>query len=146
MDDLIRKENMQIGVEAASWQDAVRGAGNLLLQAGSITAQYIEEMIQAVVELGPYMVLMPGFALAHAAPSAAVLRDDISLITLKAPVAFGNSENDPVKVVLCICCKDRESHRTTLQRVAMSVMEDGMIDNMAAAQSVDDLRALLQNA
>ena len=146
MDDLIRKENMQIGVEAASWQDAVRGAGNLLLQAGSITAQYIEEMIQAVIELGPYMVLMPGFALAHAAPSAAVLRDDISLITLKAPVAFGNSENDPVKVVLCICCKDRESHRTTLQRVAMSVMEDGMIDNMAAAQSVDDLRALLQNA
>ncbi len=146
MDDLIRKENMQIGVEAASWQDAVRGAGNLLLQAGSITAQYIEEMIQAVVELGPYMVLMPGFALAHAAPSAAVLRDDISLITLKAPVAFGNAENDPVKVVLCICCKDRESHRTTLQRVAMSVMEDGMIDNMAAAQSVDDLRALLQNA
>ena len=146
MDDLIRKENMQIGVEAASWQDAVRGAGNLLLQAGSITAQYIEEMIQAVVELGPYMVLMPGFALAHAAPSAAVLRDDISLITLKAPVAFGNSENDPVKVVLCICCKDRESHRTTLQRVAMSVMEDGMIDNMAAAQSVDELRALLQNA
>lgn len=146
MDDLIRKENMQIGVEAASWQDAVRGAGNLLLQAGSITAQYIEEMIQAVIELGPYMVLMPGFALAHAAPSAAVLRDDISLITLKAPVAFGNAENDPVKVVLCICCKDRESHRTTLQRVAMSVMEDGMIDNMAAAQSVDDLRALLQNA
>ena len=30
--------------------------------------------------------------------------------------------------------------------VAMSVMEDGMIDNMAAAQSVDELRALLQNA
>ena len=146
MDDLIRKENMQIGVEVASWQDAVRGAGSLLLQAGSITAQYIEEMIQAVVELGPYMVLMPGFALAHAAPSAAVLRDDISLITLKAPVAFGNAENDPVKVVLCICCKDRESHRTTLQRVAMSVMEDGMIDNMAAAQSVDELRALLHNA
>ena len=146
MDDLIRKENMQIGVEAASWQDAVRGAGNLLLQAGSITAQYIEEMIQAVVELGPYMVLMPGFALAHAAPSAAVLRDDISLITLKAPVAFGNAENDPVKVVLCICCKDRESHRTTLQRVALSVMEDGMIDNMAAAKSVDGLLALLQNA
>ena len=60
MDDLIRKENMQIGVEAASWQDAVRGAGNLLLQAGSITAQYIEEMIQAVVELGPYARLRAG--------------------------------------------------------------------------------------
>lgn len=146
MDDLIRKENIQVGVDVASWQDAVRSVGNLLLQAGSITAQYIEEMIQAVVELGPYMVLMPGFALAHAAPSAAVLRDDISLITLKTPVAFGNAENDPVKVVLCICCKDRESHRTTLQRVALSVMEDGMIDNMAAAKSVDGLLALLQNA
>ena len=75
-----------------------------------------------------------------------MLRDDISLITLKAPVAFGNAENDPVKVVLCICCKDRESHRTTLQRVAMSVMEDGMIDKMAEAESVDSLLALLQNA
>lgn len=85
MDDLIRKENIQVGVDVASWQDAVRSVGSLLLQAGSITNQYIEEMIQAVVELGPYMVLMPGFALAHAAPSAAVLRDDISLITLKTP-------------------------------------------------------------
>ena len=28
----------------------------------------MEKMIQSVKELGPYIVIMPGFALAHAAP------------------------------------------------------------------------------
>ena len=106
---LIEKEKMRVRVPAKTWQDAVRQAGAVLEEAGSITHDYTEAMVHAVEELGPYMVIMPGFAIAHAAPSEAVRREDLSLITLAEPVCFG-SPNDPVSVILCVACTDRESH------------------------------------
>ena len=145
MKEMIPRDNMRVGAEAQTWQDAVRKAGGPLLEAGSITPQYIEEMIHAVIDLGPYMVLMPGFALAHAAPSAAVLKNDISLITLKSPVNFGSAENDPVRVVLCICCTDRETHREVLKRAAKMILKEGMVDAIAAAPDVDALKKLTEN-
>lgn len=145
MNEMIPKSNIEVHVQADSWQDAIQNAGALLLKAGSITPQYIEEMIQAVVELGPYMVLMPGFALAHAAPSTSVLKNDISLITLREPVNFGSAENDPVRVVLCICCTDRTTHREMLKRAALMILEDGMVDTIADAPDVDALGKLMEN-
>ena len=104
--------------------------------------QYIDEMIQAVYDLGPYMVLMPGFALAHAEPSPAVLKDDMSLILLDKPVEF-HSENDPVTIVLCVACVNRDSHREALIRVAAALMEDDIYDRLASAQTVEEAYAVL---
>jgi len=140
---LIRKENLAAGVQAADWKEAVRAAGHLLEAAGSATREYTEAMVAAVVELGPYMVILPGFALAHAAPSDAVLRNDASLITLKDPVHFG-SENDPVYVVLSICCTDRESHREYTKRIALMIMQEGAVDRLASAGSVEEILSVLE--
>jgi PTS system ascorbate-specific IIA component len=115
----------------------------LLVKSGCIEQGYIDSMIDAVNELGPYMVLLPGFALAHAAPSPDVHRDAMSLITLAAPVEFGSEENDPVRVVLCLSCVDRESHIASLRRVAMALMEDGMVDRLAGAKDAGEIQSLL---
>jgi ascorbate PTS system EIIA or EIIAB component len=145
MNEIIHKDRIEVRVQVKTWQDAIREAGSLLLNAESITPLYIEEMIHAVLELGPYMVLMPGFALAHAAPSPAVLKNDISLITLEKPVNFGSAENDPVRVVLCVCCTDRTTHREMLKRVALMILEEGMVEAIAEAPNVDALGKLMEN-
>ena len=106
--EILSIDHILTGVKAETWQQAVEAAGQILVDQGSITPQYIENMIRAVNDLGPYMVLMPHFALAHAAPCPAVLHDDMSLIILDEPVSFG-SPNDPVKVILCLACTDKES-------------------------------------
>jgi len=68
----IALKDIRVGVTAGDWRQAIRQAGQLLVDDGRITAAYVDAMIRSVETLGPYMVLMPGFALAHAAPSAAV--------------------------------------------------------------------------
>ncbi len=141
---LIEKEKMRVRVPAKTWQDAVRQAGAVLEEAGSITHDYTEAMVHAVEELGPYMVIMPGFAIAHAAPSEAVRREDLSLITLAEPVCFG-SPNDPVSVILCVACTDRESHVRALQRVALALDEDDIFTRMAGAGTVDALFDILHH-
>ena len=98
LENILNESHIRIREEARDWEGAIRRAGEVLVQAGSIKPGYIDKMIRSVKELGPYIVIMPGFALAHAAPCEDVIKSDIALITLKNPVCF-ESPNDPVSVV-----------------------------------------------
>ena len=139
---IIEKEKMRVGLHAKYWQEAITLAGSVLEEAGSITHEYTQSMIQAVKELGPYMVIMPGFAIAHAAPSPAVHKEDLALITLAEPVSFG-SPNDPVNLILCVACIDRESHVRALQNVAEVLCGDGVMEKLAQAQTVEEMASIL---
>lgn len=145
MNNLIEENHISVGVVAETWQESIRAAGSLLVQTGCIAQPYIESMIEAVSELGPYMVILPGFALAHAAPGPDVFRDAMSLITLRDPVKFNSAENDPVRVVLCLSCVDRESHIASLKRVATLLMEDDMVERLANAKTKGEVLRLMQN-
>lgn len=143
MSFLLDDNHVKVHVPAADWAEAIRAAGQVLVNAGSITDQYILNMIQAVKELGPYIVLMPGLALAHAAPCDAVKKTDISLITLERPVDFG-SVNGDVSVVLCLACVDRTSHMEKLSEIAEVLMQDGVVDQLGTAEDIDTVIQLLR--
>ncbi len=142
MSSLIKASNIRVKEKAADWEEAIRKAGMVLLSAGSITADYIDQMIQSVRELGPYIVLMPGLALAHAAPSSAVIHTDIALITLAAPVCFG-SANDPVSVVLCLGCTDKTSHLENLSALAGMLLSETTVAEIAGAASAEEVTRTL---
>lgn len=144
MQEVINIKNIRNHIEANTWQEAIQEAGNLLIEDNKITQDYVESMIHSVYEMGPYMVLMPGFALVHAAPSEAVKESSISLITLKKPVTFG-SPNDPVSVILCLACVDKTSHMNSLQVVAEKLMVEGMIQELANCNSSEELYSLINH-
>lgn len=142
MKEVISIENIRVKVDAKDWREAIEASGDILLKKGSIKRDYIEDMTKAVMEMGPYMVVTPGFALAHAKPSSHVLENAVSLITLKNPVKFG-SINDPVNVVLCIACVDNTSHINVLKAVAEKLMTEGMIESIASCESVQEVYSLI---
>ena len=143
MSFLLDDKHVKVHVPAATWEEAIQAAGQVLVVAGSITDQYTANMIQAVKELGPYIVLMPKLALAHAAPCDAVKKTDISLVTLEQPVDFG-SVNGNVSVVLCLACVDRTSHMEKLSEIADVLMQDGVVDKLEAAEHIDEVIQLLR--
>lgn len=114
-------KNIQIGLHASSWDEAIQLAAEPLVQAGSIKSSYVDAMIQSVCDLGPYIALMPGFALAHSAPSDDVVRTDISIAVFETPITF-RSENDPIYVVMCLACRDKASHIMHLQNIAQKFL------------------------
>ena len=75
----IKLQNIQIGLEAKDWKEAIRIASEPLIKCDSIEEPYVENMINSVETLGPYIVIMPQFALAHAAPCEYVKKSDISI-------------------------------------------------------------------
>lgn len=143
MGNFLKKSHIRIKESAANWEDAISKAGSVLIQEKSIENVYVEKMIQSVKELGPYIVIMPGFALAHAAPCKEVHKSDVALITLKEPVSFG-SPNDPVSVVLCLGCTDTSSHLEMLSSIAESLMEEGCIEKLSQANDVDTVLRILE--
>ena len=138
-------EVIKLQVEAKDWETAVAAAGNLLVKTGKCTPGYIQAMIDAVHNLGPYIVLAPGLALAHARPEDGVLDMGISLITLKTPVEFGSEANDPVSLVLAFGGTDNNSHIGLLSALAQLLEEDDRREQLAQAQTVADVSQIISD-
>lgn len=131
-------------VEADSWREAIQIAGGLLVQSGRTTEQYTADMISAIEDLGPYIVIAPGIALPHARPSEAVVETGLSLVTLAAPVEFGNSANDPVQIVIALAARDHDAHIETMSELATLLSDTENVNSLLNAWNTEQLRSVLE--
>ena len=143
MNSLFEKDHIKIKVSVSDYEDAIKKVGQILVDTNSIKENYIQSMIDAIKQLGPYIVMAPGFALAHARPSEDVLKDDVSIITLKEPVCF-NSINDPVYVIMCLAAKDSNSHIDLMQKIATILMKGDTIEKLKKVNSVEDVQKVFE--
>ena len=139
LDKYLTADMIQLKVEVEDWEGAVRAGGQLLYQAEKCTPGYIDAMVRTVNEMGPYMVLAPGLALAHARPEDGVNQVGLSLVTLKTPVNFGSAANDPVELVISFCAVDRESHVDMLKAMAFFLREEDNQRLLREAETVEEV-------
>lgn len=142
--DLLTERTVALDVEADTWEDAVRAAGSLLVADGSVTPAYVEAMVQTIQSLGPYIVLVPGVAVAHARYGAHVLRVGMSLVRLRRPVAFGAGENDPVDLVFAFGSPDNASHLKALSGLARLLGDADALRRLREATEVEEVVRLIQ--
>jgi PTS system ascorbate-specific IIA component len=136
-------EAIRLGVEASDWREAVRQAGAALAAAGFARPAYADEMIRMIDEHGPYVVIAPGLALAHARPGPAVVADGIAVVTLATPVDFGHPYNDPVSVVLALAVGAADSHVTLVAELANLFNDSSAITELAGATSAAEVQRIL---
>lgn len=142
MNELFRREALLIDDEPRSWQEAIRVSGGLLLEAGSIEEPYIQGMIDAVEELGPYMVIAPHIAIAHAAAGTNVLKNDMVLVVFREPVNFG-CENDPVHLMIGMCALEPGSHLEQFRALANILVDDTVWEKLRDCRDLDALYELV---
>ena len=141
--DLLPEEAILLDSEAADWQAAIRRAGELLEQTGVADERYTAAMIDTVAEHGPYIVLSPGFALAHARPDESVSRTGLAWVRLAEPVSFGHPENDPVRLVVALAAVDDASHTSAMAELAGVLADAHQQAQLEAARTPEKLRAVL---
>lgn len=134
----IHPDDLQFHVEVKDWEDALKVAATPLVKRNAITTAYIEEMIAAIHELGPYIVLAPGLALGHSRPSEAVHQTAISIATLAQPIEFGSKHNDPVDIVVILAAKDDESHIELLQKIVIFFNNEANFGLLRSARTEED--------
>ena len=139
-----RPEAVLLHRSAGSWREAIALAGSGLVAAGVATEAYTQAMIDVVEANGPYIVIAPGFALAHARPSAEVLRWGMSLVTLAEPVEFGSGANDPVSVVVGLAAVDKDQHIRALQLLGEKLIEPNFVNSLLTVADFTGFQKLLQ--
>ncbi|MEY4367225.1 MAG: hypothetical protein RLZ28_640 [Actinomycetota bacterium] len=139
-----RPESVLLQRSASSWREAIALAGEGLVSAGVATDLYTQAMIDVVEENGPYIVIAPGFALAHARPSAEVLRWGMSLVTLAEPVEFGAGSNDPVSVVVGVAAQDKNQHVEALKLLGEKLLEPSFVNSLLTVADFTGFQKLLQ--
>jgi PTS system ascorbate-specific IIA component len=142
----IPAEAISLGVEVEDWQGAVRAAGVALAAAGIAKPSYADEMIRMIDEHGPYVVIAPGLALAHARPGPEVLGDGIAVVTLATPINFGHPYNDPVSVVLALAVHTSDAHVALVAELANLFNDSSAIRDLASATSIVDVHRIFGGA
>ncbi len=141
--DLLPAEAIRLHGAASDWRDAIRQSGDLLVASGAATPAYTDQMIAAVERYGPYIVIAPGFALAHAQASEAVLRTGMSWLSLDEPVPFGHDKNDPVRLVVGLASHGHDEHLAALQAVAALATDPRRLAELDSAATPEDLLSLI---
>lgn len=141
LDSLLALGAVELHGTAKDWRAAIRLAGSLLEEAGTITADYTEAMVHSVEETGPYIVVAPGFAFAHARPSEAVKETSLSWVRLDEPVKFGHDSNDPVDLVVAFAARNDSEHLHAMKELAKLLATKRA--DLNRAESEGELRAVL---
>lgn len=145
LEQYLKEEFVQCGTQVGDWKEAIRVTAEPLVNARKIGVSYVERTIKKVEELGPYIVLTKGVAVAHARPKSDVTEDCISLATLKTPINFGHSTNDPVSIVFMLAATDDNGHIGAIMEVAQKLCEEGITEKILSAKTPTEIFNLIVN-
>lgn len=106
--DLMQEDEIQILDECSSWEKAIQIAAQPLLKKGKLEQRYVNRMIEAVAQLGTYMVIVPETAFVHAGTQDGIREECYALLVLKKPVIFGDRDCKRVSSIVVTGIKNRE--------------------------------------
>lgn len=136
------ENSIRVLAAALDREHAIELAGDLLVASGRVTPEYTTAMVEVLDTHGPYFVIAPGIALAHAKPSESVLATGLSLVTLAEPIVFGNEANDPVKLVFALCAVDHDSHIQMLGELSALLSDNESVNILLNAGDTEHIRTL----
>lgn len=111
--DILSTTRIIVKEQVNDWTEAITIASQPLLQEQIIEQGYVQAMIDSVNELGPYIVIAPEIAIAHARPNNDVHQVGLSLLKLNQHVAFC----DRITTHLSFCI---ECHRQSFTLICIT--------------------------
>jgi ascorbate PTS system EIIA or EIIAB component len=140
---ILALDALALQAEAATWQDAVRIGTDLLVRAKSVEPRYLDAIVRMTGEIGPWYLLAPGLAMPHARPEEGVIADGFALVTLKEPVTFGGSDNDPIDILITLAATSAKTmNEEAIVEVATLFEDEETIARIRAARTRADIEAI----
>lgn len=141
--DALKDSNILLNEEVKDWREAIRRVSIPLIKEDAIEKRYIDAMIHSVEEFGPYIVIGKHLALAHARPEDGSKKLGVSVATLKEPVAFGNEDNDPVKIIFCLSAIDSYSHLKIMRNLIDLINDEQKIEKLSECNEMEGFKKVL---
>jgi PTS system ascorbate-specific IIA component len=127
-----------------SFRAAVADSVRLLVSAGHAKAEYVDQVLENLDKLGPYFVVAPHVAIAHATGTGQVLTPGLSLLKLERGVVSGSNENDPVHLIFSLCTPNDLDHIELLSKFARVMSTEGVVNSLLNASAESGIREILE--
>jgi len=137
--EMLSADRIEINREARDWEEGVRAAGQLLYDSGAVSYEYIDAMVENIRVNGSYVVIYPGIAIPHAEQEKGAIREAASLVRLKTPVVFGNSENDPVSYIIGLSILNSNSINCAIYNLVRMFGQEEAKRQMEAQETPEEL-------
>ncbi|RKL65849.1 PTS mannitol transporter subunit IIA [Salipaludibacillus neizhouensis] len=136
---VLAKENVILNAKVSSKEEAIKKAGQLLVDGGYVDPSYVDKMFEREEITSTYMGNL--IAIPHGTEDAkeSVLASGISILQIPEAIDFGNGNE--VKVVFGIAGKNNE-HLEILSQIAILCSEMENVEKIVNATSEDELLAL----
>lgn len=143
--DVLEDEHIILQAEAKNWQELIQIVSEPLVKDETVTQQYVKAMIDSVNEFGPYIVIGKHLALAHARPEDGANKLGLSVATVKDPVYFGHTENDPVKIIFCLSAVDSFSHLNIMKYLVQLINDEKKTERLDEIETIEEFKKTLFN-
>lgn len=143
MAEMIQTSHIQLQDRVTDWEEAIRVAAQPLREDGYFEQSYVDAMINSVHEMGPYIVIAPEIAIAHARPSEDVHKVGLSLLKLEEHINFSETGRYAT-LVFVLSAVDEAAHLDVLRNLAMRLSDSNTVEALMAAQSKKAIKQLLE--
>lgn len=140
---LLNLNSISFSESASSWQEAIRKAGAILMKNGSVSEEYIEDMIEVINKNGSYMIMNNKIAFPHARASQGVFKTDMSLVRFDTPIEFPG--NKIVRIILCFSSRDQKEHMDALNDFITLIERKNILDKIEYSTQSEVLQIINEN-
>lgn len=143
LSNLLNEKTIIINEQNLSWEESILKAGKPLLEAGSITQNYLDSIISMHHQLGPYYVIAPHIAMPHSRSENGALKLGLSILISKKDITFNSLENDPIHFVFLFSAPDNQSHLEMLMSLSELFSNQEDLDAIQNSNSIEQVLSII---
>lgn len=137
---ILKKENIILNSNVSVKTEAIKLAGQILVDQGYVSADYIPAMLQREELSSTYMGNFLAIPHGTDEAKAAVLQSGLSVVQVPNGVDFG--DGNIVKLLVGIAGKDGE-HLEILSQIAIICSEEENVEKLVQAKSEEEIISIL---
>lgn len=139
--EIYEKKHYLFYGEPLSWEDSIRKSCESLVKDGTVDETYAEEIIACVRKHGPYIVILPGFALPHSTEKAkGAHATAVGFMKTAVPVHFeqGNPEKD-AQVFFTLSSTNPDEHLNNMQKLYSVLTNEKTLEMLRRIEKPEEL-------
>ena len=140
--EVLTKENIELGVELESQDEAIRRAGELLVQNGHVEEKYIDSMFEREKSVSTFMG--NAVAIPHGTSESKQWVDKSGLSILTVPEGVEYGDGNIAMLIIGIAGKGDE-HLEILSNIAEVVSDEDNVTKIVQAESKEELLAFFED-
>lgn len=145
MKSYINDKMIQVMPSVPSWQEAIRKGARPLREEGYITEEYVEAMIETVIELGPYILLAPFIAMPHARPERGSLKKGLSILKLEEPISLTDDDKNMASVFIVLSSAGNEGHLEMLASLSERLSDESFRNQLTTMNDKESILTLFNS-